>query len=223
MDNRSIVSKVINTLKLNNRDERISRRYILNLLKISSQQLISQKLMDRTIFSEMNLYTEISCYEFEKQDVVKCPIIEFRRCNVLMKSVKPLPKLVFSRLGASIKEITSLDGNFRFTFVDKAQYQRNKKRQTTLKNEIYIYLGADNHLYIPDREIYTLDLTILTMYPEDASECSSCDTDECIDKWASEFICPQKLLDVVLSQTLQVLGMSKGIREDSNPDGISGN
>lgn len=222
MDNKTIVSKITNTLKMNNRDERISRRYILSLLKQTAQQLISGKLMDRTLSSELNLYTDIHCYDFERQTTVDCPLIEFRRCDVLMKSIKPLPKLIFSRLGASIKEVTSLDGNFRFTFVDKAQYQRNKKRQVSLKNEVYIYLGSDNHLYIPDREIYSVDLSILTMYPEDAPECSSCEKDDCVDKMDAEFKCPDKLLDVVLAQTLQVLGMSKNIRQDENPDNVIG-
>jgi hypothetical protein len=220
MKNSEIVSKITNTLKLNNRDNRLSRRYVLRLLRDSAQQLISTKLLDRTIFSELNLYTEINCFEFKKVDAIKCPMIEFRKCEVLMKSKNPLPRLVFSRLGASIKEIVSLDGNYKFTFIDKAQYQRNKKRQVKLKNETYIYLGADNHLYIPDEEIYSVDLTVLTVEPESVV---SCIKDECKNNWKAEFICPDKLIDVVLSQTLQVLGMSKQVREDSNPDNIEGN
>lgn len=223
MKNSEIVSKITNALKNNNRDDRISRRFILNLLKISAQQLISNKLLDRTISSEMNLYTDIHCYDFEKQDIVNCPMIEFRKCDILMKSKNPLPKLVFSRLGASIKEVVSLDGNFRFTFIDKSQYQRNKKRQTKLKGEVYIYLGSDNHLYIPDNEIQSVDLTVLTMYPEDVSECSSCAEDLCLNNWNNLFICPDKLLDVVLNQTLQILGVSRQIIEDKNPNNVEGN
>lgn len=220
MNNKEIVSKITSILKINNRDERLSHRFILKLLKDTAKQLISQKLLDRTIFSELNLYTEIHCFDFTSQDVVKCPMVEFRRCDVLMKSKKPLPELVFSRLGASIKEIVSLDGDFRFTFVDKAQYQRNKKRQTKLNSEVYIYLGTDNHLYIPDKEIYSLDLTVLTMNPEEVPSCSE---NLCKNFWYENFVCPDKLIDVVLAQTLQTLGVTRSIREDQNPDGLTGN
>lgn len=222
MDYRTAVSRVINTLKLNNRDEHVSRRYVLSLLKSVSQTLISQKWLDRTILYESNLFTSISCFEFEQVEVVSCPIIEFRRCKVLMKSVKPLPKLVFSRLGGTLRDITSLDGNFRFTLLDKAQYLRNTKRAVSIKDEVYLYLGNDMHLYIPDHEIQMIDLNILTTAPDEAEDCSSCKTETCKSKWDTEFICPQKLEDVVFTQVLQILGMSRQIRNDENPNNVQG-
>ena len=54
-------------LKLLNKDERISRRYVLHVLKDISSNLISQKLLDRTLGREMNLYTKIECFEFKKE------------------------------------------------------------------------------------------------------------------------------------------------------------
>lgn len=221
MNNREIVSKVVNTLKLNNKDDRMSRRYILSLLQDTATVLISQKWLDRTILSEMELYTYIPCFEFKKIDIKECSNVEFKMCKTLMKSKKPLPKLVFSRLGASIKEIVALDGNYKFTYLDKGQYQRNKKRQYSINNEIYIYLDSDNHLYIPDHEIEAVDLTVLTTRPEDVADCSSC-LDKCKSKWDADFKCPQKLLDAVFVQTLQTLGISRQIREDQNPNNVQG-
>ena len=139
-----------------------------------------------------------------------------------MKSVKPLPKPVFSRLGASIKDIVSLDGNYTFTFVDRSQYARNKKRKYSVKGETYIYLDSDLHLYIPDEEILSVDLTVLTTKPEDADECSTCKEKKCKSYYDMEFICPDKLLDVVFNQVLQVLGMNRQIRDDQNPNFIEG-
>lgn len=220
---KEIVSKVVNTLKLNNRDERIPKRFILKVLKDSAIQLISQKWLDRTILSETNLYTFIPCFEFKKVDSKECPSVEFRFCKTLMKSKKPLPRLIFSRLGASIKSIVSLDGEYSFVFVDESQYRRNKKRQHKIKGEVYIYLGADRHLYIPDEEIYSLDLTILTPDPEDAEDCTACKEANCNSKWDYNFIISDKLADAVFNQTLQVLGLTRQIRDDQNPNGIEGN
>lgn len=219
---KEIVSKVVNVLKVNNKDERISKRFILKVLQDTTTQLISQKWLDRTILNEINLYTRIPCFEFKKIETRECPSIEFRLCKTLMKSKKPLPKLIFSRLGSSIKEIVSLDGDYRFILVDESQYRRNKKRQFQIKNEVYIYLGSDNHLYIPDYEIYSLDLDILTLKQEEVENCSGCKIKECKSNWDYPFICPDKLIDVVFNQTLQVLGLTRQIRDDQNPNSIEG-
>jgi hypothetical protein len=195
------------------------------MLEKTATYLISQRYGERSLLAEMNLYSYIPCFEFEKVESKKCDIAEFRLCNTLMKSKKPLPKLVFSRLGSSIRDIVSLDGNFRFTFVDEVQYRRNKKRQHSLKNEVYIYLGADNHLYIPDHEIFSVDLTVLTTKPEDVDECSSCsdEKNKCESFWLKNFICPDKMINIVFSDVLQTMGLSRQIREDENPDNRAGN
>lgn len=224
MTYREITSEIVNILKTNNKDNRLPRRFILNLLKDSASFLISQKFGDRSIISETSLYTYIPCFEFEKIDVKDCPSLEFRYCKTLMKSKKPLPKLIFSRLGSSIRDIVSLDGDFLFTLVDETQYRRNKKRQYKIKNEVYLYLGADNYLYIPDHEIHSVDLTIFTMDLENVDDISSCkEKDKCRNFWDTEFIISSALLEAVKDMTLQRLSLTKQIREDQNPDSKEGN
>lgn len=221
MTNREITSEVVNILRTHNKDNRLSRRFILKLLQDSAEFLISQKWGDRSILAETSLYTYLPCFEFEKIDTKDCPSIEFRLCKTLMKSKKPLPKLIFARLGSSVKEIVSLDGDFLFTYVDETQYRRNKKRQHKLKNEVYIYLGADNHLYIPDEEIRTVDLTILTTDTTCIEDCSACmEKDNCKSFWDCEFIMASKLLEATKDMCLQRLGLLKQILPDQNPNGI---
>jgi hypothetical protein len=220
-----MVDKVINIYKLHNKDEHTSRRLILKLLEDTATFLISQRYAERSILSESNLYTYIPCFEFEKVEAKKCDTVEFRLCNTLMKSKKPLPKLIFSKLGSSIRDIVSLDGNFKFTFIDEVQYRRNKKRPYKLKDEVYIYLGADNHLYIPDNEVYSVDLTVLTTKPEDAEKCSSCSDGEgtdCKSVYSYDFICPDKMIGIVLDDTLNKMGINKQVRNDENPNNVAG-
>ena len=217
MKNIEAVSKISNILKVNNRDEQFPRRFILKTLRDTSKQLLSQKWLDRTIMSELNLYTEIGCFEFKKINTKDCPLIEFRLCKTLMKSKDPLPELVFSRLGSSIKDISSLDGDYQFVFVDLKQYNRNKKRQHKIDGEVYVYIGADNHLYIPDQEILTVDLTVLTTKTE---EVNTCGRDVCKSYWDYEFICSDKLIDTVFDKTLQTLGITRQITADQNPNNL---
>lgn len=223
MTNREIVDKVVNALKYNNKDESISRRFVLKVLRDTAKWLISQKLLDRTLHNELNLYSEISCFEFDKDEVVKCPIIEFRRCKTLMKSKKPLPELVFSRFGASIKNIVSIDGENDFVFITAEQYRRNKKRNVQRK-DIYIYLSTDNYLYIPDNEIYTVDLSVLTLNTDEVEECSECaNKSGCKSGWDYLFPISDKLLEVLFQETIKVLGINRSIIEDQNPNGVQGN
>jgi len=222
LTNLEFVSQISGILKSNNKDSKIPRRLILKVGQDSATFLIAQKLLDRTISQETNLYTTIPCFEFEQIDVKKCPSLEFRMCKTLMKSVKPLPKLVFSRLGASVRDIVSLDGNFTFSFVDEAQYRRNKNRQQ-LKNQVFVYLGTDNHLYIPDREIHSLDLTILTLDTTNIEDCSSClEKDGCKSNWDATFVVADKILEAVKDITIQRLSITRSIVPDDNPNGLEG-
>ncbi len=224
MTRHEIVSEFSNIFRLNNKDNRLPRRFILKVLEDSATFLMSQKWAERSLLQDMNIFTPIPCFEFEKINVKDCPSIEFRLCNVLMKSKKPLPKLLFSKLGGSIRDIVSLDGNYRFSFVDETQYRRNKNRKYKVKNEVYIYIGSDNHLYIPDEAIYSVDLTVLTLDREGAEDASGCsDNDECKpSKWEMNFVCSGKLLEAVKDMSLQRIGVTKGIREDSNSNGVEG-
>lgn len=220
MTNLDFVSQISGILKSNNKDNKIPKRLILKVGQDAATFLIAQKLMDRTISSETNLYTTIPCFEFEQINSKNCPSIEFRLCRTLMKSKEPLPKLVFSRLGASIRDIVALDGDFTFTFVDETQYRRNKKRQQQLKDQVFVYLGTDNHLYIPDREILSLDLTILTTDTVASEDCSACKEKKCRNNWNMEFIVGDRIIEAVKDMTLQKLSATRNLVEDQNPNSV---
>ena len=223
MTNAEIVSKIVNSLRLNTKDGHISRRYVLQVLKDISRNLLSKKLMDRTLISESNLYTNIPCLEFEKVEAVRCPIIEFRMCRTLMKSKCKLPKPTFSRLGVAITEVVSLDGLFDFSVVTASQYRINKRRQQKVKGEAFIYLAEDGYLYIPDEEIYTVSLTYLTLSPDEAQECCECTKSEieCKSGWDYDFIGADKLDDVVFKEALQIIATTyRATVEDQNPNGL---
>lgn len=222
MDNNTIVSEFTNMFRLNNKDNRQPKRFILKLLQDSASFLISQKWGERSLLNDINIYTRIECFEFEKINSKKCSNIEFRLCDILMRSKEPLPKLFFSKLGSSIRDIESLDGNYRFSFIDETQYKRNKKRRHSLNDEVYVFLDSDNHLLIPDHEIYTIDLTVLTPDKSSAEDCGcngkkgGCKK----SKYLDEFICPDKLLESVKDMTAQRLGLVRQIPADPNPNSL---
>lgn len=219
MTNIEFVSQIFNSSNNLNKDEHRSRRHVLSVGKTYAKMLISQKLLDRTILKDLNLYTSLKCVEFQEEDVVRCPLIEFKRCKTLMKSKKPIPEPIFSRLGTSIINIESVDENKKLTEIDKRKYQNNRNRRFKIDDEIYVYLGTDNHLYIPDHEVYSLNLDVITL-KNDEVDCSECERDECKSGWQYRFICPDKLLGTVIEMTQKNIFGSRQIIEDQNPTGI---
>jgi hypothetical protein len=223
MNNSEAVSKVINSFKFLNKDERVPKRYVLRLLRDASKNLISQKLLDRTISEESNLYSKIECFEFKKIDVVSCPIIEFRKCNTLMKSKKPLPELIFSRNGSSIKEITSVDDLTEVYLTTPDQYRRDRKRKYYSDKDTYLYIDTDNYAYIVDKPIAAVNIVILTIKTDEVWEASACAKEECKSGYDYEFIVPDKLEETVFKEVLQILGSTfVNRREDNNPNNVPG-
>lgn len=216
MTNLEVTSIVLNTLKANSKDSRISRRLVLSVLESKAKYYISQKLNDKSLYREANIYQEIPCVEFKAIEVIKCPIIEFRTCKTLMKSKNKVPELIWSKYGHTLKEVTSIDGSFTFDPITATQYRKNKNRsgKTTKK---YFYV-KDGYIYIPDYELYTGNLYLLSQDGYELAQISNCSENKCDSVWEFEFICPNKLEELVIQETLKHLSLTKQIQEDTNPN-----
>lgn len=213
MTNAEFVSRVVNGLNSVNKDSRLSKRYVLFTGRQKAEFLISQKLRDRSLYREDNLYKEISCFEMKQIDPVKCDIIEFRRCKNLMRSVNKLPKLIYSRYGNSLKEVLSLDDETEFKYTTPAQYRRDRERESSDYNYYYV---KNQHLYLIDSKVKRLNLYILTTNLEDVKDCD-CEED-CKSLWDFDFVVPDSLSENVISETIREVSMKLQIPTDENPN-----
>ena len=220
MLNKEIVSNVINNLRLLNKDEHISRRYILNTARAEATTLISQKLLDKSIFREDSIFKTINCLEMKRINSIKCGIYEFEKCDNLVRSKKKLPKMLYSRYGNSIVEVTSIDGSIIFLPTTLSDYKLFKKRALTKKaKQTRFYYVQDGYLYLPDCELEIVNITLITLDTKAVDELSSCkECDNCKSQWDYEFVCPDKLLTTVLNETLKKVSMVRQIQEDNLPN-----
>jgi len=216
MTTKDLVSRIQTLLKGTSKDGRISRRLILKTAESKAKFLIAQKLNDRSLYREQNLYQTISCIELIEQDIIKCPIVEFKSCRNLKRSKLKLPELIHSKHGNSLKEVISVDGQYSFEPITPTQYRLNKKR--TIKTKTDYFYVQDGYLYLPDSDVEMVDLVILTTDLYELEQCSSCSENKCKSAWEFEFICPDKLLEVVIQETIKELSLNKQIREDVNPN-----
>lgn len=218
MTNADFVSRVINGIRGLTKDDHISQRYVLSIGRTKATTYIAQKLEDRTIYREDNIQSHIPCLELKRESIVDCPIVEFRRCKILMKSKIRLPELIYSKYGASVFLVTTLDGLTKFDFITPASYSNLFKREFGLKGNKYTI--QDGYLYILNKKIDAVNVSIVTLFDKEAAEACGCKkVDTCKSVWDYDFICPDKLLEPVIADTTnEVMGIWRRITPDENPN-----
>lgn len=214
MTNSEIVSRIATGINALNKDSRISKRYILHVARKKAESYISSKLNDRSLYRENNVFVSIPCFELQKEDVIKCNIVEFRRCKSLMKSKHKLPKLIYSKYGSSLKEVTSIDSLKEFSPTTPSQYKKNQNRVE--KSDNIEYYVKDDYLYLVDSEIEGVDLYLITMETDKINTLSACNSEDCECKslWEYEFTIPNKLEEQVVLDSIKEISLKLGIPTD---------
>jgi hypothetical protein len=217
--NGEIVSRVLNGLKLLNKDELISKRYVLYIAEKNAEYLISHKLKDKSLFRETNAYSSVNCFELEKKDTYSCGVVEFKSCNKIMRSKKKLPNLIFSRYGAGIRQVTPIDfmSDEEFYPSTLAQFKRDRRRVRVQEDSKNYYI-KDGYVYIPDSDVRAISLELIVVNTFKIADIDSEFEKGCKSAWDYEFKCPDKILDTVVQKTIQEVAVGRGIPEDENPN-----
>jgi hypothetical protein len=135
-----------------------------------------------------------------------------------MKSKNKLPRLIDSKYGASLKEVTALDDETEFKFTTPAQYRRDKHRG---ESDYKYYYIKDGYLYLLDVTVPRVNLYVLTLDEESIESCDKCN--DCKSLWEYELNIPDKLLEAVTQETLKTISIRKQIPRDENANTQEGN
>lgn len=211
-----LVSRIQNTLNSISKDTFIPRRYILSILKSKIAFYNSQKMLDRTVFRDINGYKWINCIKMKEESGNKCGV-ELRSCEQVVKSVKKLPEMVWSKYGPSILMVTNIDGSKEYQVVSPVYYNSIKKKKHFEKfRGKYAVVYPDNYLYIPDSNVKMVNILVLTFDEkcEDSSECD--DKKKCSNYWETDIDISDKITEVVIQDTLKEVSMRLQIPLDSN-------
>lgn len=219
MTNEELVSRVSNTVRSLDKDSHISRRYVLSIARSKATFLIAQKLRDKTLYREDALIKPLNCFPLKRESIIDCGIVEFKRCQSLMKSKEKLPELIYSIFGNSIISVSTADGSEELYPVTLKKYRNLQKREHTKIVDNNYYYVQDGYLYLPNCKYELVDIMLITLETEKLEELSTCkDGDCCGSMWEEEFNCPDKLLEAVIQDTLNEVMTSKGIPVDENPN-----
>jgi len=216
MNNKKLVSRISNSINAINKDARVSKRYILEVATSKAIYLMAQKFRDKSLFREDNILTSIDCFELEQIDKYKCDIVEFKSCNYVMKSVKKVPELVYSRFGSSLKEVTNIDFSLDFRPTTPFKFRRDKRREGFGIDKFW-YI-KDNYLYLPESDVQRVSLLLYTPNEYEAVKTSACEDKKCLNPWDFEFKCSSKLMEVVIQETLKEITFKLQIPTDENPN-----
>lgn len=212
-----LISSVVNGFNSTKKDMRIPKRYILSVFKKNAEFIMSQKLRDRSLYREEDLFTWLNCIELKREDIVKCPIIEFKSCKDLMRTKKKLPKILSSIFGYAILLVTTIDGEKEYKIKTLSSYNTLKRRSNFNKFKgKYAYL-KDGYLYIPDSDIEAINILILTL-DEDSDEISECSDPnlKCTSIWDRDIKVADKILTPIIQQTVQEISIRFNIPVDEN-------
>lgn len=216
MLNKELVSRVKNQLNMVSKDMEVNSRFILLTAQNIAESYISMRLRSRQLYRQDNLYTPIKCVEMEEVNTFECGLVEFRSCNKLMRSRERLPKLIYSRYGGSVGEVTSIDKMYEFKPSTLKQYRRDKNRQGSSDYDYY-YIN-DGYLYIPDTNVRALEIEVLTTDLYELDRMYNCGEEVCKSAWEYEFVVPSDLLEQVLKETAQQVSSRIQIPTDENPN-----
>ena len=215
-----IVSRLELDLNSLSKDSRIPRRYILKTFKDTAEFFISQKLYDKSLFREMDMYKWIRCIKFKSENYISCGKIAFERCNSLMKSVKKVPKILSSKFGYAVLLITNIDNSKKYNIISMNDYinMANRPNFNKFKGK-YIIFDADGYLYIPDSSIKLLNMLVITL-DEKSEEFGECDKEcnDCINYWDMNIDIPAKLNELIYNETFNKLVRRLNIPKDENDD-----
>lgn len=220
MTNKKLVSRVVNDGRFLTKDENINKRFILGIARDKATTYMSHKLADNTLFEEDSLFSYLDCFKLQKVDSLSCGIPQLNSCDSLMKSVEKLPSLFYSRLGNSIVSVSTLDNRTLFDPLNLRQYSNYKKRPNfELFKKTYYYV-KDGYLYLTDTDIKAVDLIIITPDKSEVDSLNDCkDCDDCKSLWDYEFVCSQKIEEVIITETIsEVMGYFRQIQPDENPN-----
>jgi len=219
--NNEFVSRVLNDFKAVNKDADLKRRHVLSIGLNKAAFLMSQKWDELSLTREEGMITHVPCFEFEEQNVKTCDIFEFKRCDNLMRSIKKIPGLVYGKNGPAIIHATTVDGSESYTYINPRSFSSIKKRKYNIKSTRYFYI-KDGYMYLPNSETELLDISVITSDKKGSEDCSTCaDSNDtsCKSVWDYEFVCPDRLYDVVVRDTLQEVGsIWRTSVEDENPN-----
>ena len=201
-------------------DSEISDRYIIYLYNVKRAKYLRQDLNNLQKNNDLSVLQKI-CLELEEVSISECNVD--LDCETIVRTKRPLPKLLESSIKPAIMSIKStnrLAKSFNFITKERAAYSFN----SPFKNSIFVFLDVDNYLYfISNLDFYKLIecITVTGIFDdplelENYSDCCGCDNSPCFNYEESEYPLQSHHIDNIREEIVPMLVRKLQIPEDRN-------
>lgn len=200
---RQVCSDILESLSAKNLDDRLSYRYIKNILMDKAAYFVKQDAEMRKLLKLGDLWKKIDCVEMEPVSFSEC--IEVG-CKTMMRSKEAIPDSYQTGYGYALKVFT-VDYMKEYHLIQPMSYRDLVNRP--YKGKTKYYWVEDNHIYTPDSEVESL--VVLGMFKEDARLLDK----DCPKPLDSTFSFPDYIITIAKAETVkEILGTRRQIPED---------
>ena len=153
MTRRDFISKIAEGLNSTRLDDRLPSKYLYTAGVDMAQVIIKREIDSRRLYNDLSSFRKFDCFKLRPVAPKECNVQLV--CSSIMKSVLPLPKSFTSGYG-SVVLVFSGDESYQIIQSNPSSYSSIMKREFKSKNDVYFWVGVDNHIYIPNSSVDTI-------------------------------------------------------------------
>lgn len=231
MTTRQFISDIQTSIRAVSADSYIPPRFIF----YEAQNIISDFLKkDNDAKKKLSRladgWSEIDCVELEEVEVIKCPDIDVRLCEKLMRSKFKLPEIYSYSYGNIINHVASVNFSYFFDPTNPRQWNNIQKRQYKDRNKYYYFI-LNNFLYIPVPKGVELPVEVVRIKAffmdqskveeyKNLADCKDCSrSDNCKSPLDYDMVVPSYLINDVKKELInRLISVYFKIIPDQYPD-----
>ena len=214
MKNRELIGKIVNIVKEQQADTRLSKKTVWYSIFNTAHKLIDRDLQNRRLWKQSNVWKPL-CVEMQEIPAIQCSCVQIDNGCTVMRSRNKLPKIFVSSLGAAIYSVTTIDGSKELKLTSPISAVNNGKIKGV--SDVYCFI-EDDYLYVLKKKYGAL--IIKALFEEDPKK-YACDyveatnSNDCSNWLDEDVFIPQRLIDDISKIVEQELMGNKQIPLDT--------
>lgn len=199
LTNKEIIQRVLSTDKVQTKENKITKRYVFNVLSTIRSILLTQQLFKK-ISLPIDSYQLLPCIELEKAPLSECNCIPSTLLPHISvyRSIKKIPSI----LKNTVSDITTIDGEVRLDIINYSALKYSASRKYG-KQKPFIFF-FNNYIWLINAEYELLQMRAIFMRPEEVYEFNYCGCDipeDCQSYLDKDFPMSEQFVDTLIAMS----------------------
>lgn len=211
------ISRIRKEIKVHTKDAFITDRYLFGILRKHARALIKREDSGNKLMRIASLFEAIPFLELEEVDAVHANELNITSGIKIKRTVDILPVFFEGYWGPLIRRVSSIDQSQEIQKTSAIEYAKKIKRKTFKYDKNLYYWFFDGRLYFP--KLNWDAVRVEGLFEDDISSFGKATSDKtCRYRQEQNFNIPGYLIPEVESMTLQELGITFNIPQDTSVD-----